>query len=261
MYTAGLEQARRIGDRFWTVRFAFFVALDLIDQGRFDQAVSLLNEFDPAEMDRIHATWFKWGAARVGLLRGEAGAPDRAVGVLSLLIDDSDPQTAAIGQWCAVEAALRAGDFADACDRALRIDHRLLATPDHLHMAAQAALWLGDADRIDEISKVLCGLPIRGRMIQGLHRLLSTGRAALSGDREQALAGFRDLLSMWAPVATPLQLAETRALFAALVGQDHPEARAAAEAAYQWVVSAGADQLLALWAPGLPQPQAVAATG
>jgi len=258
---AGLEQARRIGDRFWTVRFAFFVAMDLIDEGRFDQAVAMLNEFDQSEMDRLSAGWFKWGAARVALLRGEVGAQDRAVEALSLWKDEPDPATAAIGQWVGVEIALRSGNFADACDRALRIEHGFIGFGDHLYLATQAALWLGDVDRVNEISRVLSGLPMRGRMIRGFHLLLSAGGAALSGDREQALAGFRDLLSMWAPVATPSQMAETRALFAALVGQDHPEARAAAEAAYQWVRSSGANRLLELWAPGLPQGGTAAATG
>lgn len=92
LQTAGLEQARRIGDRFWIVRFAFFVAMDLVDEGRFDQAVALLNEFDPSEMDHIHAGWFKWGADRVALLRGEVGALDRAVEALSLWKDDPDPR-------------------------------------------------------------------------------------------------------------------------------------------------------------------------
>jgi tetratricopeptide (TPR) repeat protein len=261
MLKAGLEQARRIDDRFWTLRFAGWVAMYLVDEGQFDEALALLNEFDLAEMDRLDAAQFRWGIARVGQLRGDVAALDPAVEATVLFIDDADPQTAAIGQWMRVDVAWLAGEFAEACDRALRIDHGFIGNGDHLYLAAQAALRLGDADRVEEITKVVSGLPMRGRMIRGLERLLSAGRAALSGDREQAMAGFRELLNTWAPVASPLQLAETQALFAALVGQDDPEAKAAAEAAYQWVISAGATRLLTLWAAGLPHPQAVAATG
>lgn len=98
-------------------------------------------------------------------------------------------------------------------------------------------------------------------MIRGLQRLLSAGRSALVNDMDQAVSGFRELLELWKQVAMPIHMAETQALFTALVGQDHPEARAAAEAAYQWVRSSGANRLLELWAPGLPRPAAVAATG
>ena len=260
MQTAGLEQARRIGDRFWIVRFAFFVAMDLIEEGRYDQAMALLNEFDPNDMDHMNAGFFTWGAHRIALLRGAVGARERAVEAISKWQDDPDPQTAATWQWVAVEIALRSGDFADACDRALRIDHGFIPSADHLHLAAEAAFWLRDADRVNEISKVLTGLPIRGRMIRGIHRLLSAGRSALVNDMDQAASGFRELIELWKQVGMPIQTAETQALFAALVGQDDPEARAAAKAAYQWIQSSGANRLLELWAPGLPRP-AVAATG
>ena len=119
----------------------------------------------------------------------------------------------------AVEIALRAGDFADACDGALRIEHGFVGHADHLHLAADAALWLRDADRVDEISRVLTVLPMRGRIIRGIHRLLSAGRSALVNDMDQAVSGFRELIELWKQVGMPIQTAETQALFAALVGQ------------------------------------------
>lgn len=260
MQKEALEKAKRIGDHVWIIRFASWVALDLVDQGHFAEALDLLDQFDRAEMDPLWRNSFKFLADGVALLRGEPGAVEQAWETLSFWKDETNPQTAAIVQWNGVRVALWAGDFADAYGRALQIDHRILAFGDHLYLAAQAALWLGDTARVDALTEVLNGLPFRGRMIRGFNLLLSAGRTALNNQPDAAVTGFRELIELWEQVAKPINLAEVRALFAALVGQDHPEARAAAEAAYQFVSSSGASQLLELWAPGLPRPAAVAAT-
>jgi hypothetical protein len=70
-----------------------------------------------------------------------------------------------------------------------------------------------------------------------------------------ASTAFRALLEIWEPIAFPLDLAMTRATFAALVGQDDPSAAEAARLARDWIVAAGADQYLDVWKAGLPQPE------
>jgi hypothetical protein len=74
------------------------------------------------------------------------------------------------------------------------------------------------------------------------------------------VAGFALLIEHLEEYGFPIELYGVRTLFAALVGQDVPEARVAAELAYQWIIDTGSYGYLELWKDGLPE-QATEAAG
>lgn len=90
---------------------------------------------------------------------------------------------------------------------------------------------------------------------------LDATRAALTGQSEEASERFRQLISLWEPVAFKDDLTCVQATFAMLVGQDDPAAASAAQAAHDWLTETGTNSYLGVYAEGLPEassPQAVA---
>ena len=258
---SALDKAKRIDDAFWRGRFSLWMASDFFSQGHFDRALSLLDEMADVELDRDSVIWRRQLVAEIGMLKGEAGAAERAWEAASAWLGATDPQMVATGHAVLAELDLWNGRFADAWHRALNVDHRSLTGPEHLLGAASAGLWAGEPAVLAQVQDVLKAERWKGRFPSGVQMFVSAGLAALNADLQQAITGFRGVIEIFEQVALPIQLACVRAHFAALIGQDHPEARLAAQAAHDWVVGAGATLFLTLWEPGLPKQVGSALTG
>ena len=89
-------------------------------------------------------------------------------------------------------------------------------------------------------------------MLDGLNDVLAASGAALTGDTLEASRLFSDVIAALEPVAPAGVLADIRATFAMLVGQDDPAAARAAQDAYDWLAETGTESLIRVYAEGLP---------
>jgi len=99
------------------------------------------------------------------------------------------------------------------------------------HVAIASAIRLGNADRL-RAAIGLIELPI-GRRYDVLRYAGDTGLEFLEGDPDRAAAMFGQLIEQLAAVESERYAAEWKAIFAEVM-PDRPEAKLAAQEAYDW---------------------------
>jgi hypothetical protein len=123
----------------------------------------------------------------------------------------------------------------------------------------RAAAWLRDPGRVAETADVFERLELIGPLAAALRSMLEGVGRALAGDREAAAAAFMKAADLLRRYGDAEKLFTTLATFAALVGQDHPEAAAAAREAQEWALETRANCLRQVYADGMPPPATDAA--
>ncbi|MFQ5966703.1 MAG: AAA family ATPase [Acidimicrobiia bacterium] len=252
------EILSRLGDHRWGVRYTWDRAFDDWDNGRYGQALSRLDTYDPEDLSEWWQHSWNTGRTWVDLLR--TGDPDlhlRMIEALSFFADETDQQIrVGIDSWqCDVEAAV--GRWDQAYDLAMTIDDPWGSAA---WRAAQAGAWTHDLQRVEAVIQLAEPIePRRARMLRGLRMYLGATRAALQGDLAEASRVFRELIALWDGVAFLDDLTCVRATFAMLVGQDDPAAASAAQDAYDWLSETGTSSLISVYADGLPQVAAAEA--
>jgi class 3 adenylate cyclase/tetratricopeptide (TPR) repeat protein len=259
-YAASADEiVSRLGDFGWMVRKTVDNAGVDAGEGRYDAALARLDTFEDDQLSDFWKATYALNRSFVDLARGVPGASVRAFDAISFFDDDNDPQL----RWgmdqskCAVLQF--EGRWDEAFELAMQIDH--ITTGVGLYEGMKIAAWTGRLDRIEEVISKLNENTAEGRFVDGVRLYAAGVRAALTGDREKAIEIFDRLLPFADTIVLGNDLAMIRASYAMLVGQDHPAAAAAAQAAQEWLTSTGGNGLAKMWAAGLPVSAEAEAAG
>ncbi len=255
------DHAVRLGDISWTGNVLADVAVDKASRGDIDGAMVMFDELDPTELSEGSQAFHEFWRGFWRAIRGEGEEAWKvAEHGLGFFDDATDAQTVGVFAGLHVWVLIYQGRYQAALERAMGFDWNE-PFPFRIHGAVHAAAWAGDPDGVKRAAEQLEEVPSRGRRVKGLRIMADAVDTALAGETRQAADRFGEAIELWTAAASGLELTLLQATFAKLVGQDHPAARAAAEAAYQWVTSSGADLLVELLADGLPTAGTMAASG
>ena len=256
------DVAVRLGDFSWMVRNAGDAASTYVTQGRYEEALARLDEFEEEQLSDFWRAWWVANRALVELRTGQSpDAFQRTMDALAFYDTETDPQLRSGIDQAKCQVYKCVGRWDDAYDLAMKIDH--INTGIGLYEAAQVAAWTRRKDRVEEVAAAFAENANQGVLVDGLGMYLEGTRAALSGDTDQAADLFTSLIELWGPVVIEEDLAIVQTTFAMLVGRNHPAAAQAAQAAYEWLASTGTTCFMEVWADGLPTPadQGAAAVG
>jgi class 3 adenylate cyclase/tetratricopeptide (TPR) repeat protein len=163
--------------------------------------------------------------------RGES--TDAILARLEVLSEEvSDPYGRSGVGYLRSDRALHAGDFGGSCDEAVsaaQVDPSLASI--YLGLAMRPTLWGADIVRARRVADLLDGVASTGLAVSADRLAARAGIAALEGQREDAIAGYRNALSLLRSTGSAFDLARISLDFVILVGADRPATReAAAEA-------------------------------
>jgi hypothetical protein len=249
----GLDAALRSGSAFeirgWALRRAWWSALD----GAYDLATSLIEEYDLVEDGTVGLgdpdLYIAWATG------AEPGVEAWQASTRNISAEDDRQMTATVADTAAYGALLDRR-YEDALSTALEVE--LYPWIGALQTALSAALVLGDEERFENAAARADEASPGRKKERGL-LMIAAGRAAFAGDTAEAVAQFLALEELLVETGFASFLNAARTLFATVVGQDVPEAREAAERAYQWIVDTGSYGYLEAWKDGLPEQAAQAA--
>jgi tetratricopeptide (TPR) repeat protein len=242
-WVRGYELAQRVMHGALFVRMASNYAGGLFEEGSFGDAIEVLEDLDLGEsiwvgffntiIEQIH--WIQTGDAAYIERARQANAP---------ALDNPEPQYRAFAVDNEVTLSWIDGDLESVLTLAPQVDVALPAQT-FRHHAIGAAIRLGDADKL-RAAIDLIELPI-GRRYDVLRFAGDTGLELLEGDPDRAAAMFGQLIDQFAEVESPRFAAEWKAIFAEVM-PDRPEAKHAAQEAYDWFTEVGAQGYLDLYA-------------
>jgi class 3 adenylate cyclase len=253
-----LERGRRFADSAGLLRMRNSVAERLIADGRFDDAMALLAEVDLDTLPDLWHNVYRLTLATEEMYRHPSpGVFDRARRILSHWEDSTDPQMRSMVDAVHAMIDVLVGDIDAALARSMPSD---LGT-DAMAAVVAASMWSRDPLHLQRALTYVEGLPMQGRFTGAVRGLLVATLEAVEGRTDAAVSGFTAAIDTLDAVGTGMDRVQARALFAATVGLDRPEAAAAARDALEWIRSVGAHQLERAWAAGLPREAGVAAAG
>ena len=243
------ELAWRTGDLGWIIRSAHDIVWSYVFDGRYADALAVLDEFTDEERPEIFRPVAEYQRQWIDHLRGPTSI--ERVGELLEIIgqfeNDPDPQ---VSEWFLMQTAgLHAdvGQWEVSYQFGMRVDDSLALSG--LYMAAEAAAWTHNHQWLDAIADRLAASSQSSSMLEGY---LKASRLALSGDLSAASEAFGDLLESETRRLLGSHLTQIRATYALLVGQDDPRAAQAARDADEWLQRTATGTLRRLWAAGLP---------
>jgi class 3 adenylate cyclase/tetratricopeptide (TPR) repeat protein len=255
----GWEKARALGDPLWSSQFGSQWAYVLITRGELTEARAVEAMLDPATMAPEARSFFGYMVGLVELLTRDVTAGLETARAALIPPDGlQDPQTIAIYESQHAELCLLAGDYTCAYERAMGLEHAY-GYPDQLELALVAAIWLEDAERVEEVQRKLSELDERGRMVRLLEGHVRLAAAASAGRDDEATRLARHVLDETALIRDDLRHAITAVTMARLLGLEHPIGAEAAETARSLLTDRGWVNLLEVFAAGLPVAEDVAA--
>jgi hypothetical protein len=229
----------------------------MIMLGEWDEADRILAEVDVAELPAGIRLEFHSNAMFLHGLRGEVEEADKKLATLAstgLTLDDPRARAWELGNAAFVHVL--AGRLSEAYDAGMA-GAEMPVEPGFIcaEWATHAALWLGDAARARAALSLFEARSERGRAVGARRQMLQAGVQALEGDREAAIAGYRDVIRTWRDLDVPFYLGLALLEFASLVGPSQPEARAAADESSAIWTHLGSPALLNRLDAGLTQWQ------
>ncbi|NNL68591.1 MAG: AAA family ATPase, partial [Acidimicrobiia bacterium] len=243
------EIGRRLGDLGWMVRNAIGIAFSYISDGRYDDALAAIAEFPDEQLDPFNHATVEYQRRVIQHLQGPTSPAvvDDIVEVLAFYSEDTDPQLQAWHQSTVAQLKADLGLWDEAFEIGMQVDVGFDLSG--LYIAAQAAAWSRDLDRLKMVAHRLDESPIPAHALNGY---IEAATAALEGDVARASELFGALLDEQSRKQLGSFLTQFRATFAMLVGQDDPAAAQAARDADEWLTRTGTATLRSLWAEGLP---------
>ena len=243
--------SQRLGDHGWTVRATRDASSAAVRDGRFDEAVAALDSFDDDQLTDFWKASFTADRALIHLWKGDdPAAVDKALDAVAFFDDVADPQLRSGMDQYRAHILQFAGRWEEAFEAAMSIDRS--TTGAGLYEAAQAAAWTGRLDWIEQVESAISETSFRGRLADGTALLIEGIAAGLRGERDEAAARFDDVIELFEPIVLGYDLAMVRALYAKVVGRDHPRAAQAAQHAHDWLVETGSHGVMKMWSAGLP---------
>ena len=194
---AGIEQARRLGFRNWTLLISGNASSAAFALGDWDYPTRSAAELAPAEATLVGTDALEmFGVALViRALRGEEDAVVEGVGRFDGLLGDAtatQEQTthATVHAWL----DLAAGRMADA------LAHDIAGTDPATSLlfyvpALHAALWLRDVKSCRSLAERITATGLHGRWVAALRQAAAAGIAALEGRADDAESGWTQSLS------------------------------------------------------------------
>jgi hypothetical protein len=242
-WVRGYELAQRVMHGALLVRMASNYATGLFEDGDFDEAITVLDDLDVGE-----SVWADFFATWIEQIRWiQTGDPvhiERARQVNEALLKHPEPQY----RSGAVDTEIGLLSMEGRLDEVIALASQVVpAQPYHefRHTAIASAIRLGDADKV-RAAIDLIELPI-GRRFDVLRFTGETGLELLEGDADRAAAMFVELIEQLAEVESPRFAVQWKAIFAEVM-PDRPEAKIAAQEAYDWFTEVGAQGYLDLYA-------------
>jgi class 3 adenylate cyclase/tetratricopeptide (TPR) repeat protein len=237
-YERGLELARRIARFDLTARLTFGRAEALAEDGRFSEALDLLDKLDVGEEQF-------WSASKVGEIHfldwvttGDNDALGRAIESFEVLASSAEPQMSQWSHDARAEAFLRASRLELAFDEALVVAVRQpLPQARCIHIAIEAAIRLRNPVKLEQAQALLEGKV--GRRFAVARKMADAGLVALEGRFDESARMFEEMCDETEQVEGLLSAARARALFGIAVPNE-PRAAEAARRAYGWFSDAGA---------------------
>ena len=227
---AGLEVVRRLGRLDYLSTLTLNAAYPAFRTGDWDLAIAEASTLEASALDDIDRAAGVVGSLFIGAARGEDVMP-RLLEAEKVLGAGTDNQALANIQDTYGSIALAEGRLDAAVEHSVRAAEMIawLAPVSYLN-AARAALWLKDADRARDILERL-RQTTHGPAIAVSKATIEAGLAALAGDRDGALAGYRTALDAWTDLGLPVDAALTAIDMATLLGPGIPAVEAAAATA------------------------------
>jgi class 3 adenylate cyclase/tetratricopeptide (TPR) repeat protein len=247
--------SERLGSRSWILRSLFLGAIQTVALGELDEALEKLSLVDSLDVPDFWAEQYTITRNATMMLRHgfDAELSRELFEVLERYLASTDPQLRGLTINFQANALICAGRAAEVAKLIPDMDRVTGSYPEGLETAAFAAGWVGDHDSIRTIGKRLDADYRRGRATRGLRRFVAAVDAAFSGDKEGAVAAFRDGELLWQETVGPMNLAVMRALFAKTIGLDNPVGHEAGVAARTFFEEHRVKLHLELLADGLPQ--------
>ena len=244
---AGLDLARRVGERAW----ALFMAHNLIDAlemlGELDRARAALDEVDLTGASPAIRIQLEMCRASLRQHREDPEAGRREVDELAAEItSETDPQRRSDFLVRRSRAALHAGDF----EAAYRLAEQAADTPFQIGgeawvAAGEAAIWLRDGPRIHRVLRTLIESGRRGRVFEAWRAELQAAAHAVDGRVRDAGAAFEAAYRLWEQLGAKWMQAMNRAHLA-LLCPVLEGAEVAADRARSLALSVGAPNLVVM---------------
>ena len=240
----GQELARKQGSRRYSALMVGNGVSCATRVGEWEWALALLDEWLETDMDPALRVELLADRALLDACRGADPTSLLAEGE-ALVAGLTDPQFSSYVRMGSAWAALAAGRLDEAAELA---QAAVAATsyfgPMGLPLAARAALWSGDGERVAAMLEQLGVEPRRGGAIETDRLSVRAGLAALEGRSAEALAMYRDALRAWRDLGLAWDEALTAIDMATVLDPSEPEVRAAAEAAREILGRLGARPFL-----------------
>jgi hypothetical protein len=256
----GLEIASQSGDTNTLQRMVSLRSWWLMQMHRLDEAVEMLDTHEFGFVIRDVDSQMRLTRSTIDWLRdGSEAATAEKTAAMTASVNSEEPQTQMTGKSALARMALQGGDYEGALEQAVQVEF-LGSWLQSVETALTAGLLLGDRDAFTRAVDYAETWPTPGRKQDGQRLLAKAGWAVLDGQTEDAVAAFTTLLELYQKHFAVDRLQEARLVFATVMGPEIPEARLAAETAYDEIAKAGAHHLLEVWKDALPRPAAEAAS-
>jgi class 3 adenylate cyclase/tetratricopeptide (TPR) repeat protein len=227
---AGLERSRRLGRLDFLSTLTLNAVYPAIRTGDWDWALGEAASLQASALNEVDRAAGLLGALVIGAARGEDVA-ERAAEAVRIFGSGSDNQAAATVEDTLGTVALIEGRLDEAYERSSKAGSMIAwLSPVAYFTAARAALWLRDASRAAGMLQRIRDTT-HGPAIAATTATLEAGLAALAGDRDKALAGYRSALEAWRDLGLPMDEGLTAIDMATLLGSGLPDVEAAAAAA------------------------------
>ena len=253
----GLEIARDFGFRDLAVRIASNWGQAAVETGAWDLLEEVLTALQRPEMALTDRVDLQGRVEMIGALRGGPGAASR-FDALAALVSPAGEQLAEASHrarrgWALLasgrpRAALEDADAARALLRAVGPRTVIL---DGTILAAHAALWTGDVERLERAVDEMSSCGLHGRWFDGVTASLTAGLAARRGSVSAAIRGYRRAEASWRGLETPFAAALSSLEASALLPASGAAASAATDTARRRLADLRATALLDRLATGL----------
>ncbi len=236
MARAGVELARKLGQRDWMIGLGSHVMDAAFLVGEWDSALALFAELDQEELPLNGRPELILQAALIKAYRGDVNAESsRMAKIESTMTSWTNPQWASLLPALQSNIAFVAGDlevsYRHAIGAVAAARGDLIGTVVAYTAANQAALWLRDRVRAAEAMRALDSRPLQGAWLEARREQFRAGLLALDGRADEALAAyalaarrFRDLDLLYCLGMCQLEAAM-------LIGPENAGARVAGEEA------------------------------
>jgi class 3 adenylate cyclase/tetratricopeptide (TPR) repeat protein len=240
----GLAEARRLGQRGWSLVFLTNAAMNARWTGDWDWALLELDELLAGDLEREGRIFGLSSSIQIRAWRGDP--VDELLDEVERLAGDTpDRQVLSGAAEARADRTLARGELneAAAAYRRAAALHTGNAPGCHV-LAARASLRAGDPAAAASDLAALEAIGVRGPAIDARRSSIRAGLAALEGRGADALALYREGVRRFRDAGLPLDEALTAIEMATLLDPADPEVRAEAEAAREILTRLGATPLL-----------------